>query len=283
MRRLTPPLQAYLLDLGLTPPDFPCLAFVDELQARHVAQHSFNSLSVALEDDLPLDIDALSNKFVKRGLGGYCFEHNKLMFELLKALGYDVQLVLARVLNNRDISAPRTHRVSVLRLEGKRYLLDSGFGANGPIAPLQLTPNVRQVAGQDSYQIVAYQTAHGDEYALQIEQQQTLFTLYRFDLACYSDADCELAHFYSHKHANAVFVNNLMVSIKSAQSTVSLQNDEMRVTTQGVTRVYRITSAELLQRHLLERFSITLEEAAVARLFERFIAPKLAVENRLEL
>lgn len=283
MKTLSPALQDYLIDLGLTPPNVLSLEFVQQLQGRHVARHSFNSLSVVLGDALPLDIASLSHKFVNRELGGYCFEHNKLTFELLKALGYEVQLVLARVLNNRDISAPRTHRVTLLTLDGMRYLIDTGFGGHGPIAPLQLTPNLRQTAGQDRYQIATYETAYGmREYALQIEQEQALFTLYCFDLASYSDADCELGHFYSHKHASAVFVNNLMASLKTPQRTVFLQNERLKITTQGDMQMQRIDSAETLQRVLAEVFSIALEFVVAEHLFDRFISPKLAAENRLE-
>jgi len=149
-------LQDYLSDLGLVAPEQPNIEFVRALQERHVARYSFNSLAVVLGEEISLDLDSISQKIVTRGLGGYCFEHNKLTFELLKALGYDVQLKLARVLNNNvEREAARTHRVTLLTFEGISYLIDTGFGGNGPVAPLRLDINAQQVAGIDSYRILA--------------------------------------------------------------------------------------------------------------------------------
>ncbi|MEL0622712.1 arylamine N-acetyltransferase [Marinomonas arenicola] len=283
MKTLSPELQHYLTDLGLAAPHQPSLAFVQQLQGRHVARHSFNSLSVVLGEALPLDLASLSDKFVTRGLGGYCFEHNKLTFELLAALGYEVQLVLARVLNNRDINAPRTHRVTLLTLDGSRYLIDTGFGANGPISPLQLTSGLRQTSGLDHYQVTSHETCFGvREYELQIEKDQAFFTLYRFDLATYSDADCELGHFYSHKHPHAVFVNNLMVSVKDQQRTASLQNENFKMVTRDGTQIQQIESAEALQSLLADVFSIALELVVAEHLFDRFIGAKWIAEKRRE-
>jgi len=266
-------LLSYLTDLGLEIPDRLTLAFTTRLQQRHVERYTFNSIAALLREDISLDIDDISQKLVTRGFGGYCFEHNKLTFELLNALGGDVKLMLARVLNNQDINAPRTHRVSLLTLDNHSYLIDTGFGSNGPIAPLLLKTDIEQKAGIDTYRLI--QKAP-QEYDLQIRQADGYFTLYRFDLAEYSDADCTLGHFYSHKHPQAAFVNNLVVSIKTAEQTTLLKNQNFTIKNASGEHTQAVTTAAHLADLFASVFSISLAPEISAHLFERVIAPRLS-------
>lgn len=274
---LSPSLQNYLSDLDLAVPEQPNIEFVKALQSAHVARYSFNSLAVVLGEEISLDLDAISQKIVTRGLGGYCFEHNKLTFELLKALGYDVQMTLARVLNNNfDREAGRTHRVTLLTLEGIRYLVDTGFGGNGPIAPLRLDFNTVQTAGLDRYRMLAKGKG---EYDLQVIKDNDYFTLYRFDNAIYSDADCELGHFYSHKNPQAVFLKNLMVTLKKSGQTIALVNSELITRERVGERKRQIESPEVLSKILMSEFGLALEPAVVEHLFIRFLEPMLVVDD----
>ncbi|WP_111637409.1 arylamine N-acetyltransferase family protein [Marinomonas shanghaiensis] len=274
---LSSSLQNYLSDLGLVVPEPLNIEFVQALQERHVARYSFNSLAVVLGEEISLELDAISQKIVTRGLGGYCFEHNKLTFELLKALGYDVQLKLARVLNNNfEREAGRTHRVTLLTLEGVSYLVDTGFGGNGPIAPLRLDSNTQQVAGLDRYRLLAKGKG---EYDLQVMKGEDYFTLYRFDHADYTDADCALGHFYSHKNPNAVFLKNLMVTLKQKDQTMALVNAELIIRNRQGEKKRMIETPELLNDILITEFDIVLDPALVEHLFIRFLAPILAVDE----
>lgn len=280
-KSLSPAIQGYLDDLGLLAPSERSLSFVEQLQSQHVARYSFNSLAVLLKQNLPLELEAVSEKLVERKLGGYCFEHNKLIFETLKALGYDVKLVMARVLNNRPIEAPRTHRVTLLTLDKTHYLIDVGFGANCPILPLTLTMNNLQTAGQDVYRFTEQTNEFGlAEFDLEVRTPDGFFTLYRFDLADYTDADCKIGHFYSHQHPDAVFVNNLVATRKTHDTTYALLNERFKITTQGEVDVQFVQTAESLQTILAEVFSIHLDKVITEHLFARFITPALLERER---
>lgn len=265
-------LSRYIEDLGMDVPTSLNVDFVHTLQAKHVARYSFNSLAVLLGGEISLDLDAISEKIVTRRFGGYCFEHNKLTFELLSALGFDVQLKLARVLNNNfDRAAGRSHRVTLVTLDGEVYLVDTGFGGNGPSSPLRLSTQEDQNSGFERYRIVSLE---GGEFDLQIIKDGEYFTLYRFDLAHYSDADCALGHFYSHQHPNAVFVNNLMVTRKTVDKTLSLLNSTFTVKSTSDEQTIKVDSPSLLLGILSEHFYIELEPVMAEHLFERFILPE---------
>ncbi|RYP72579.1 hypothetical protein DL771_004074 [Monosporascus sp. 5C6A] len=76
------------------------------------------------------------------GRGGYCMEANSLFHTVLLSLGYDAYMAGARVY---DSSAGRyggfSHCVNIVTIAGTRYMLDVGFGGNGPTAPVPLLVN----------------------------------------------------------------------------------------------------------------------------------------------
>ena len=47
---------------------------------------------------------------------------------MLQQLGFDVRLLLAKVVYKRDVDVARTHPVSLISLNGDDYLFDVGFG-----------------------------------------------------------------------------------------------------------------------------------------------------------
>jgi N-hydroxyarylamine O-acetyltransferase len=278
-------LQNYLTNLDLSQPTELSLSFVELVQNKHIANYSFNSLAVVLGEEISLETELLSEKIVTRGLGGYCFEHNKLTYELLSALGYEVELKLARVLYNQEKQAPRTHRVTLLKHQGLRYLIDTGFGAYGPSYPLLLEVDQEQTIGGETYRIISLskqKQLETVEYDVQILKGGDFFTLYRFDLADYSDADCQLSHFFSHKYPEAGFVNNLVISLKSDERIIALKNHELltRFTDEKGQRIELtdvVRSADALHNILTDSFGIALDQAITAHLFERFLVPKLGI------
>jgi N-hydroxyarylamine O-acetyltransferase len=55
--------------------------------------------------------------------GGTCYANNPYFYELLRHLGYDVSLCGA------DMSKADVHVVSIVRIEGREFLVDVGYGA----------------------------------------------------------------------------------------------------------------------------------------------------------
>ena len=74
------------------------------------------------------------------GRGGYCMEVNTFFHTVLLSTGYDVHMSGARVYARATASyGGFSHCVNIVTLaDGARYMLDVGFGGNGPIAPIPL-------------------------------------------------------------------------------------------------------------------------------------------------
>ena len=271
---LTPSLeqmtQAYLVDLALSPEQLD-IDFLRDLQSAHIARYSFNSLAVVLNQEIPLDLPILFTKIVEKHRGGYCFEHNKLVLNVLSELGFDVRLLLAKVIYNRDVDVARTHRVTLLELQGEQYIVDAGFGHFGARFPVKIDLGLEQDQGDSVYRII--KKTQGD-YCYQVLKDNAFFTLYTFNLNHYSEAECLPAHFYSHRYPEAAFVTNLVICRKYFNHIQSLRNGEYHQVQDGETTITKISSAKQLYQLMTEVFELDVDIAVSEFLFSRFIENK---------
>lgn len=258
--------DTYLASLTSRTPELT-LDFLTEIQVKHIEQYSFNSISVHLSEDLPLAPESLYTKIVERKRGGYCFELNGLFFELLTHLGYDCSLQLARVTMNSDEPAARTHRYTKVTIDSIPYYVDVGFGPYTPAGPIRLNNEELQKIGMTTYRIIQNES---EEYLLQYLKDDDWFTLNKSDNGNYSQADCEVGHYYSYSHPNAVFVNHLVVSLKTPYAVKSLRNGEFHQITKSATHVTPVESKEHLQNILRDTFSISLEDAETSHIYNTF-------------
>lgn len=253
------------LDLHGRAPDFSLLA---DLVARHVATFAFSSVGSLLGERLPLDFQSLFERIVVQRRGGYCFQHNGLMFEVLEELGFSPTLYLARVIYNQDTHPGLTHRISMVEHEGRSYVMDVGFGPLGPRIPVPMS-----VAGAtDGEKLFRISQRRPGEYHVEVFRDETFFSLYRFELARYGQSDCELGHFYSHRHPDATFVNHLVVSLLLESETRSLRNREYSVITQSGVRSTAVRDSGQLRELLVGEFGCQVSEAESRRLFDRIAA-----------
>jgi len=196
---------------------------ITKLIKAHLNNFSFSSLKVLLKEEISLELNSIYESLVKNRRGGYCFEHNKLMYEVLKTLGFNVKYYLARVVNNTDNIPPQTHRFTLLDFENEKYLIDVGIGFRTPSVPVKL--------GKDSSRShlgIDYSVKHFEDgsFGMQLIEKGKAFLATRFDLnPCY-EVDFEMANFYSYKHPQAVFVNNLVISLIHDDVIHSLVNDK---------------------------------------------------------
>jgi N-hydroxyarylamine O-acetyltransferase len=259
--------DAYLNDLKITAA--MDVDFLNQLQSKHIARYSFNSLAVVLGHDISLEIEAIFNKIVEKKRGGYCFEHNKLVLTVLKEIGFDVRLLMAKVIYNRDIDVARTHRITLLNLQGDDYIVDAGFGHLGARYPVKLELGLEQDQGDAVYRIVKNSQ---EDYCYQLLKDNEFFTLYTFNYYHYSEAECLPAHFYSHKSPEAAFVNNMVVCRKFYNDILSLRNDNFSRISNEATMTTVISNPAQLHQILNDEFELNFDFAIAEFLFSKFIS-----------
>ena len=254
----------YLQALGLPrrPPD---LAYLAQITARHVATLPFASIGPRLGSALPLDLPALYERLVLRRRGGYCFEQNALLFEVLEELGFTVTLSLARVIYNQDIHPGLAHRSTLVDFGHERYLVEVGFGPNCPRVPIRLSGEPSQELDR-CFRVAELRRG---EFHLQVLKAYGYYSLYGFELARYGAADCALGHFYSHRHPDAVFVNTLVASRILPQEIRSLRNRDYRVITGHGETARQNENAAALPDVLSRQFDLSVTTAESEQLFSQ--------------
>ena len=80
--------KEYLNELNINY-EIKTLNDITKLIKAHLKSFPFSSLKVLLKEEISLDLESIYKSIVVKKRGGYCFEHNKLMYEVLKELGFE--------------------------------------------------------------------------------------------------------------------------------------------------------------------------------------------------
>lgn len=134
-------LDGYLSRLGVEerPPSTAALA---ELHEAHLRTFTFDNIDVLLRQHPGVSLDAVQEKFIGRGRGGYCFEHSTIFAAAAQRLGYRVRRHLGRVGDPATGARQgRTHMVVEVLLDGQRWLCDPGFGSS-VLRPIRMADGV---------------------------------------------------------------------------------------------------------------------------------------------
>ncbi|AEO55696.1 hypothetical protein MYCTH_2299783 [Thermothelomyces thermophilus ATCC 42464] len=115
------------------------LGCLTRLQHRHMARVPFESLSLHYSRHrlLSLDPEDLFCKIVDKGRGGYCMEVNTFFAAILRTLGFTLYSAGGRVRGPNGYKG-WDHMVNIVTIDGQRYLVDVGYGSNGPPHPIPL-------------------------------------------------------------------------------------------------------------------------------------------------
>lgn len=155
-------LALYLQRLGIDAPPAPTLETLRQLQLRHTGAFAFENLATLLGQPVLIDLPSIEQKVLHDGRGGYCYELNNLFLALLQTLGFEARGITGRVVMNQPEGAwtARTHRLSLVTLDGVRYITDVGFGGMVPTAPLMLDTEAEQLTPRT----LSHRTACGRLY-----------------------------------------------------------------------------------------------------------------------
>jgi N-hydroxyarylamine O-acetyltransferase len=265
-------LDAYLGRIGHVGERSPTLDTLRALLARHTEVIPFENLNPLLGWPVRLDAPALEQKLVRDSRGGYCFEHNLLLSHVLKALGYRVTGLGARVLWNvpEGTLTPRTHMLLLVDLGGQPYIADVGFGGQTLTGPLRLEPDTEQATPHEPFRLLRV----GEDFVLQAKVRETWTPLYRFDLHEQRLPDYEVSNWYVSTHPASHFVTGLIAGRAAPGRRYALRNNELAVhSLNGSTERRVLHTAPELRQTLESAFRLTLPDApeldtALARLTE---------------
>lgn len=153
-------INAYLNRIKYTGPRDLSAEALRELHRAHLLTVPFENLDIHNGHTIVLDVEKFFEKIVRRGRGGFCYELNGLFAALLRALGFNLTMLSARVYLD-DVCGPEfDHMVLLVQLE-EQWLADVGYGA------LFMNPLRMDDRNDQSQENMAYRLEqHGDIFKL---------------------------------------------------------------------------------------------------------------------
>ena len=264
-------LPAYFHRIDYSGAREPTLETLRALHLRHPIAIPFETLDPLCGRPVSLDLRALQRKLVTERRGGYCFEQNLLFGEVLRALGFQVRSLAARVLWGRpDDLRARTHMLLFVQLGEGAYLCDVGFGALTMTAPLRLEPDVDQTTPHEVFRVLR----RGNEFVLEATLNGERKPLYCFDLQEQLPIDIEVLNHFVSTHPDSPFLSSLMAARPLADRRYGLRDHRLSVHyADGSSQLQELTSVPELRGVLVETFGINVPEdhgvdEALGRLFD---------------
>ena len=223
-------LDGYLERLGIAARE-PGPEALAELHEAHVRTFTFDNIDVLLGRHAGVSLDAVQQKFVVRGRGGYCFEHSTIFAAALERLGYQVRRHLGRVGDpGAGTQQGRTHMVVEVVLEGRRVLCDPGFGMS------LLRPIPMSDGAEDDYpagwRYRLRRTDAGD-WALHRRREEGWEVAHTTDELEVKPVDVVIGHHYTSTFPGSHFTTGLMVAKHLPGGHVTVTHESLTVRTPG--------------------------------------------------
>lgn len=263
-------LDAYLARIGWSGERRPTVDVLRSVHRAHALGIPFENLDPVLGTVPSLALGDLEAKLLRSERGGYCYEQNTLLAAALRALGFEVTLLCARVMLGAgpgDIR-PRTHMLMRVRVPGEPtpYLADVGFGAVGSLLePIALVTGAELHDSPRHHRLV-HPPHDGplELWELQTEaadgewQRQYVFTV-----EPYEAPDFEVINWHIATNPRSPFEHLLYVQRTTADAHLSLAGRTLVVTANDGRREEReLTDTSEVERVLADVFAVRLPEGA---------------------
>ncbi|HEX7935407.1 MAG TPA: arylamine N-acetyltransferase [Paraburkholderia sp.] len=264
-------LDNYFKRIGYDGPRAPTLEVLRAIHRLHPRAIPFENLDPLARRAVKLDLESIERKLVGDHRGGYCFEQNTLLANVLKELGFSVTPLIGRVLWGREPGAmpPRMHMVLRVDIDNDAWIADVGFGSVTLTSPLRLAPGLAQAT-----ELGVFRLADASHNALYLEVQardESWSRVYRFDLHPVEWIDYETSNWYASTSPDAIFASHLVVCRVLPETRLTLLDDQLneRAADGSVVGEQRLASAEALAACLRERFGLDTGDVDIAGVFKR--------------
>jgi len=241
----------------------PSREALDELHEAHVRTFTFDNIDVLLGSHPGVTIEAVQEKFVARGRGGYCFEHGTLFAAVLERLGYDVRRLLGRV--GPPTRSPRTHCVVEVSLDGDRLLADPGFGMS-VMRPIPLFDGAEDDHHGWQYQVRrADRSVAGTGWELHRLREQGWELMHTTDELPVQPVDVTMGHHFTSTYPSSHFRHGLMLSRHGDGRHTTVSTDAVTIRRPGEPTEHReLEDGEL--EPLLDELAVPLTPEERSRL-----------------
>ena len=210
--------NAYLERINYAGSREPSAQTLRDLQVAHLRSIPFENLSIHSNEPIVLNDAALFEKVVGRKRGGFCYELNGLFGALLRALGFEVEMLSAGVARSDDNFGPDFEHMTLLVKLDQRWIADVGFG-DSFLEPLLLDEPGEQLQGARAYKFVTE-----DDYRvlMQRDYDGTWAAQYRFTLTPHQYGDYDAMCHHQQTSPESHFTKGRLSTLATPDGRVTL-------------------------------------------------------------
>jgi N-hydroxyarylamine O-acetyltransferase len=247
--------DAYLERIGYRGGLAPTVETLRRLHVAHLLAVPFENLSIHAGEPIVLEDAALFDKVVTRRRGGFCYELNGLFAALLRALGFQVEMLSAAVARREGGFGPEFDHMALLVTLEERWLADVGFG-DSFVEPLLVDERAEQAQGSRAFRI---DEVEGGRLVLRLRNAGGGWEpQYRFGLEPHAYEDYEEMCRFQQTSPESHFTRSRICSRLTPEGRVTLSGARLITTRGGEKEERELGGEEECAAALLEHFGIAL-------------------------
>lgn len=248
--------DAFLKRIGFEGSPAVNLESLRQLQRAFLLTVPFENLDIHFDEKPALSFTAFYDKIVTEHRGGLSYECNGLLFAMLRALGFDVQLLSARFCVGDELTDDFEHMLLWVALgEEGDFLVDVGLGLCCP-EPIQLNTQTEYVSEGCAYRLGEHQAAHALFYQLQDSDWQPRYV---FTLEPRALVDFASKYRFHQSSDQSPFTQGQLVTRMTETGRVTLNGMTLSVTDDGKRNAHELVSEAEYLACLKQHFGIELE------------------------
>lgn len=246
--------------------------------AAHRQAIPFENLDIPLGRGIAIDPASVFAKLVQQRRGGYCFEQNRLLSDMLALAGIGNRPLLAPVLLGvpQGQVPPRTHVLLLAHIGGGDWIADGGFGGSH-VPPLPLVDGARAATADGAaHRLRRIDDAGGTwllERAGPVEGPDGRMAShgdwqpqYAFDLAHVAQRDLEQCNHWTSTRPGERFTTLHVVSRVLPDGFASLTECQLAIYRGGEAHKRTVEGVADYARVLEETFGLAIDPADLATL-----------------
>ena len=249
-------LGAYLARIGYQGGLEPTAGTLCALHRQHMLTVPFENLDIHRGREIILQPERFVDKVVGRRRGGFCYELNGAFATLLKALGFSVELLSARVSNNQGTLSPEFDHLALRVGLEDSWLADVGFG-DGFMEPLRLMDRLEQHDPAGMFRIVD----GGARWRVERSKADGAWRpQYEFSMLPRQLSDFVERCHYHQTSPDSHFMRNRICSLAKPEGRTTLSGMRLIVTSNGSKREQILSSEPDWRAALRDYFGIVFDD-----------------------
>jgi N-hydroxyarylamine O-acetyltransferase len=244
----------YLERISYAGPITPTEEVLRGLHRAHMLAVPFENLDIKLGRKIICEEQAILRKIVERRRGGFCYELNGAFAALLRALGYKVTLLSARVARQDGSNGPEFDHLTLKVELDEPWLADVGFG-DSFLEPLRLKVDIEQPQGSRKFRLIEEQSSlHMEMAEPEAEwKRQYSFTLLPRRLGDFAGM-CQ----YHQTSPESSFTQKKICSRATTEGRITVADRKLIITRDGKKEESLLDSDETWKAALKKYFEIVL-------------------------